>query len=72
MSIEFKKVVVVSKNHLDSVDRKEVMSYLDSLELSFPWGIKFEVGVPHVEVYGEPDLARSLTEKFLSALHGVK
>ena len=70
--MEYKKVVVVSKHFLESDDRKAVMSYIDGLELSFPWGIKFEIGVPHIEVYGEPDLARSLTEKFLSILHGVK
>jgi hypothetical protein len=70
--MEYKKVVVVSKHFLESDDRKAVMSYIDSLELSFPWGIKFEIGVPHIEVYGEPELASALTEKFLSALHGVK
>lgn len=70
--MEYKKVVVVSKHFLESDDRKAIMSYIDGLELSFPWGIKFEIGVPHIEVYGETELSRTLTEKFLSILHGVK
>ena len=70
--MEYKKVVVVSKHFLESDDRKAVMSYIDGLELSFPWGIKFEVGIPRIEVYGETELSLTLTEKFLSILHGVK
>ena len=36
MSIEFKKVVVVSKNHLDSVDRKDGFFMIDHQPLDAP------------------------------------
>ena len=36
MSIEFKKVVVVSKNHLDSVDRKDGFFMTDHQPLDAP------------------------------------
>lgn len=45
--MEFVKVVVTSKNHLEANDRKKIIGFLNR-EISYPWGIKFQVGVPRV------------------------
>lgn len=68
--MEFVKVVVTSKNHLEAKDRKKIINCLNR-EVSYPWGIKFQVGVPRVEISEHPNLSNELTERFLDILHGI-
>ena len=68
--MEFVNVVVTSKNHLESQDRKKIIEWLNR-EISYPWGIKFQVGVPRVEISEHPNLSNELTERFLDILHGI-
>jgi hypothetical protein len=68
--MEFVKVVVTSKNHLEAKDRKKIIERLNR-DVSYPWGIKFEVGVPRIEVGEHPNLSNELTERFLDILHGI-
>lgn len=69
--MELVRVVVTSKNHLELKDRKKIINYLNR-EISYPWGIKFQVGVPRVEISEHPNLSTEVTERFLDILHGVK
>lgn len=68
--MEFVKVVVTSKNHLEAKDRKKIIDFLNR-EVSYPWGIKFQVGVPRVEISEHPNLSNESTERFLDILHGI-
>lgn len=49
-----------------------MIDYVESLDLSFIWGIHFDVGVPQVFIDNKKDLAKKIQERFLDVLHGVE
>ena len=70
--MELTKIYVMSKHHLDHKNRKKMIDYVESLDLSFIWGIHFDVGVPQVFIDNKKDLAKKIQERFLDVLHGVE
>lgn len=60
--------IVRSKNHLTHKQRRAILQYIEDTDVFYY--IKFELGVPSIQMGDDSSLSEKATIKFFSVLHG--